>query len=105
MADSRKPSAAFWTAVALTVLIVGYPLSLGPACWISSRAGRGENAVTIVYRPILWNVSWNGRQPLHRLVTWYSKLCARTGWEWYCFTDTTARAGHTPWQWGHVPTY
>jgi len=26
-------SAAFWITVALVVLLVGYPLSFGPACW------------------------------------------------------------------------
>ena len=31
---SRQPSAAFWITVALVAVLVGYPLSFGPACWL-----------------------------------------------------------------------
>jgi hypothetical protein len=29
----RKPTAGFWITVALVAVLVGYPLSIGPACW------------------------------------------------------------------------
>jgi hypothetical protein len=30
---SRKPTAGFWITVALVVVLVGYPLSVGPVTW------------------------------------------------------------------------
>jgi hypothetical protein len=49
----KKPGAAFWTVVVIGVLLL-YPLSLGPVCWI---VGSNETALSItlnVYHPILW---------------------------------------------------
>jgi hypothetical protein len=34
MTDRKKPGVAFWATVALVVVLVAYPLSFGPACWI-----------------------------------------------------------------------
>ena len=34
MTDHKKPGVAFWATVALVAVLVGYPLSFGPACWI-----------------------------------------------------------------------
>jgi hypothetical protein len=48
----EKPGLAFWAAVVL-VAALAYPLSFGPAFWVSSRCECGIRAVTIFYRPIL----------------------------------------------------
>ncbi|HEY2250877.1 MAG TPA: hypothetical protein VGH74_07435 [Planctomycetaceae bacterium] len=54
MNDTRKKhGAAFWTIVALGVML-GYPLSFGPACWISERAEDDGKVVSFLYRPIVW---------------------------------------------------
>jgi hypothetical protein len=37
MTDRKKPGVAFWAAVVVTVALVGYPLSIGPAYWIQTR--------------------------------------------------------------------
>src|SRR5258708_31491364 len=34
---NRREKWAKWMAVALAVVLVGYPLSFGPACWISDH--------------------------------------------------------------------
>ena len=31
--DRKKPTAGFWITVALVAVLVGYPLSFGPAGW------------------------------------------------------------------------
>jgi hypothetical protein len=36
--DRKKPTAGFWITVALAVVLVGYPLSFGPACWVMGRS-------------------------------------------------------------------
>ena len=33
MTARKHPTAAFWLTVALVAVLVGYPLSFGPACW------------------------------------------------------------------------
>jgi hypothetical protein len=53
MTDRKQPSVAFWITVALVAVLVGYPLSLGPACWITSKIESGESVVTAVYRPLV----------------------------------------------------
>jgi hypothetical protein len=35
--DHKKLGVAFWGTVGLVVVLVGYPLSFGPACWLSIR--------------------------------------------------------------------
>ena len=36
----KKPGVAFRATVVVVVVLMGYPLSFGPACWISSRTGK-----------------------------------------------------------------
>jgi hypothetical protein len=33
MTERQKPGVVFWATVALVAVLVGYPLSMGPACW------------------------------------------------------------------------
>jgi hypothetical protein len=33
MTSPRKPTAGFWSTVALVAVLVGYPLSFGPEWW------------------------------------------------------------------------
>jgi hypothetical protein len=51
---NRRERWAIRTAVGLVVLSA-YPLSFGPACWLSSWTEWGDDVVSIVYQPI---VSW-----------------------------------------------
>jgi len=59
MTDRTKPGVAFWATVGLVVVLVGYPLNFGPACWISSRVQPSGEAVSLFYRPVAW-VIYNG---------------------------------------------
>ena len=50
---SRRGWWALWAVVLLTVVAVGYPLSLGPALWMRRVAGFPSNhLINIVYRPV-----------------------------------------------------
>jgi hypothetical protein len=53
MIDRKKPGVAFWATVVVVVLLVLYPLSFVPACWISSRVQPNGVYVSAVYRPVL----------------------------------------------------
>jgi hypothetical protein len=55
MTSPRKPSAGFWITVTLFVVLVGYPLSFGPACWIYSRTD--NQTLPQAYLPVGWLMS------------------------------------------------
>jgi hypothetical protein len=80
----KKPGVAFWATVAVVVVLI-YPISFGPACWINERTaypdgkaytlGRGHAAILALYRPIFqWAVR---RPPGSRIVYWYAELGTR----------------------------
>jgi hypothetical protein len=76
--DSRKkPGVAFWATV-LVVAGLAYPLSVGPACWASSRIGIGTDLVSIVYKPLFANRLPYVADCLDR----YSRLGAPEHWTW-----------------------
>jgi len=53
MTDRKQPGVAFWGAVVLVVILFGYPLSFGPACWISNYWQPSGQIVSVAYRPII----------------------------------------------------
>jgi hypothetical protein len=48
----KKPGVAFWATVVLISLLVIYPLSFGPACWIAGRVPNARAAVCAAYSPM-----------------------------------------------------
>ena len=84
MASSRKPTAEFWITVAFLAVLVGYPISFGPACWVSSRHGRSSSAeiVSHIYAPAIRVCS---RCPNFVLdfAWWYSEVGAANNYRWY----------------------
>jgi hypothetical protein len=54
MTSRKKPGMAFWATVVVVAALAAYPLSFGPACWISSRASYGE--ILPFYRPVEWAI-------------------------------------------------
>jgi hypothetical protein len=53
--DRKKPGVAFWATVVLVMLLVAYPLSFGPACWIANRTDLfDDDDLPAIYRPIGW---------------------------------------------------
>jgi hypothetical protein len=94
-ASPKKPGAAFWITVALVVMLVGYPLSFGPACWISSRVECGETAVSRIYQPVMRLSFWGdypGKTLTGDLLHDYARSLASTRKSWRITLDTTRRA-------------
>ena len=49
----KKPGVAFRVIVIVVVLLVAYPLSFGPACWVTANAGYSSmEAFGVCYWPI-----------------------------------------------------
>jgi hypothetical protein len=72
MTDRKKPGVGFWATVVVITMLVGYPLSFGPACWITSR-GILEPALTArAYYPIVW-ISARGPRAIRDAIRWYGE--------------------------------
>jgi hypothetical protein len=51
--DRKKPGVAFWATVVVAAVLVAYPLSFGPACWITARTDTDRSALfTTIYGPL-----------------------------------------------------
>lgn len=70
--DPKRPSAALWLTVALVVVLVAYPLSFGPAVWLTARGYFSESKVNSFYWPVLWSASQ--APPLENAVDWWGSL-------------------------------
>jgi hypothetical protein len=70
--DRKHPSVAFWLAVALVAVLVGYPLSIGPAYWTTSRCESEwlEEAYDLVYAPLFFACDI-GPKPIEHALIWY----------------------------------
>jgi len=80
MIDPKQSASVFWITVALLAALVVFPLSMGPACWISSRMNSGMAAVELIYQPLM-RACWHGATPsgiLWKYVVWGSV-------EWWFF--------------------
>src|SRR5258708_2568449 len=97
--ERNKPGIGFWCTLTV-VSLLAHLLSFGPACWISSRTGRGTEILPVAYRPLLRVMSHerllrirSQRTDSYRgttsscpvedgLLGWYVALWAREGAHW-----------------------
>lgn len=68
----------------MTVVLLAYPVSVGPACWVSSRWGRGK-IVTKAYQPLAKVAFAKDDGLLASTFDWYSRLFADERFEWVGF--------------------
>jgi hypothetical protein len=66
-------TAAFWITVALVAVLVGYPLSFGPAVWLTARDYFRTSIVESFYRPVLWSTAV-APSLLENAVVWWGSL-------------------------------
>ncbi len=75
MTSRKHPSVAFWATVVVVVVLVVYPLSMGPALYVSARLPDPEAGIEIVwpvYRPLDSLAKHSPR--LRNLMRWYVSL-------------------------------
>ena len=65
-------SRRFWIIASVVALLAGYPLSFGPAIWLTARGFLRESAVQSFYMPFL--KSAGQVEFLENAVTWWASL-------------------------------
>jgi hypothetical protein len=80
MTDRKQPGVAFWATVAVVVGLVAYPLSFGPACWVSSYLDDSGEIVSLIYRPIIWYWVYEAGDSLDGIIGWYVGLGTKNGY-------------------------
>ena len=93
MAEEQKRAGwTFWCVVAVALLVI-FVLSIGPACWCSSRFG-GARGVSTVFRPVTWAAEATKSEAVMNAVQWYSRLVAKESWYW---TFGSESPGYAEW--------
>jgi hypothetical protein len=69
----KKPGVAFWATVLVVVALVAYPLSFGPACWVTSRQDSPYPVLNGMYGPLCKSALAIGRPAWACLVA-YGRL-------------------------------
>jgi hypothetical protein len=97
----------------LLVVVMAYPASFGPACWISSRTNFGRSLVSAAYRPLTWtfgdpqSIRSPQREKIGATLQSYSRLLANDGWGWlpsWQFDEARGVIIFTgKWEWGLLP--
>jgi hypothetical protein len=82
MTDHKKPGMAFWATVAMVVVLIGYPLSFGPACWWFTKPLEVPIAsyvtvrqTPVIYQPIGWLAQFVP-DSFGRVINWYATVGA-----------------------------
>lgn len=83
------------------LVVVGLPAlylaSLGPACWISSRANVGQRDVALLYSPMTWMFG-NSKSPFTGFAILYAEAGAADDWHWRVMPRTGFGIS---WAWHH----
>ena len=74
MVDRKHPSVAVWITVATLAVLVLYPLSIGPACWLTTRhiIPTPCKPIELFYFPLNWIVFKS--ETATRVYLWYIGL-------------------------------
>lgn len=90
----------FWAFVALAVGLP-YPLSFGPACWLTSRWNIGARYIPKIYWPLAACLK-NDTSIVTMPLLLYSRLGAADSWNWVRYLeandDRGIKAGEIRWE-------
>jgi hypothetical protein len=59
MTSRKQPGVASWATAMVVVILVGNPLSFGPACWAVGRGFWKAEHAAVLYRPLAV-LTWRG---------------------------------------------
>jgi len=74
MSEDRKTTGAgFWITVVVVVMLVAYPLSFGPACWLLASDILSYHQVECIFRPLVY-MTFNGPEIAQQSLRLYLSL-------------------------------
>ena len=74
MTSRKQPGVAFWATVVVVVVLVVYPVSFGPACWLCEKGALSQRTGWTIFRPVTWLVL-HGPRPVSSLIQSYAEAC------------------------------
>jgi len=89
--DREKPTATFWVTMTLVAVLVGYPLSFGPACGLADNDLLPFDPIESAFHPIV-RLMMNGPNPVRQAILGYASICGGEG---------TALRMDSNWWWEH----
>jgi hypothetical protein len=71
-AQKKKPTAGFWITV-VVVVVLAYPLSFGPACWLATRWRPLRGPVNSIYSSAAW-ACFKAPNAVGNAIIWYANV-------------------------------
>jgi hypothetical protein len=78
MTDRKKPGVTFWATVGLVVVLI-YPLSMGPVWWLFHQipiSAPIRDGIDAFYDPV-WDACWSGpewsQQGMRSYLDWWTR--------------------------------
>jgi len=75
---NRRERWAKWLVIVVAATLA-YPLSFGPACWITTRIDLGASSIQVIYRPIYSTMSY-APVPISSAIRWYVNALSANNW-------------------------
>src|SRR5579863_716688 len=99
MTNRKKTTAGFWITAALVAVLFGYPLSSGPACWLTMRLNLPSEVIDVGYHPIVSSFERVPRE-IRDFAIWYSEVGGNGESVWYCDTSESSFSfrGYARWR-------
>jgi hypothetical protein len=69
----KKPGVAFWATLVVLVVLVAYPLSFGPACWLSDRGNFDFYSIRPFYHSLRRQI-WHCPRAIIQALCWWGNL-------------------------------
>jgi len=99
--ERKKPGVGFWCTFGVATVLLLYPLSFGPACWVVSYLDRrsAEDWLSFVYRPVIraafasWDDAGDSEGILFSALMSYADLAAKNPSRFTLDYDGTKQAG------------
>lgn len=88
--------------VVIVALLLLYPISFGPACWVASHLNTGRRLMPIVYRPMALAI-FRGPDWLANSLSRYSELLSAPRWRWGIGSLVNGEIGKCVWDNGDDP--
>jgi hypothetical protein len=87
MCDPKRDNATLWVWTGMAGLLLLYPVSFGPACWLANSDMISEAPVEMIYAPLIGTGNWldccgSGINPIRTYAGWFGEWSPDPFWYW-----------------------